>query len=270
LILDPMYGEYAHLLEQILHCQVTRLPLSRAEGYVLDPARLLAALAVPHDLIVLVNPNNPTGRHVPRSTLAETLRQIPKTSRVWIDEAYVDYVGPDQSLEGLAARSRNVIVCKSMSKGYALSGIRVAYLCGPAALLEELRSFVPPYAVSLPAQVAGVKALQDTEYYQERYQETHTLREELAGGLREIGFAEVIPGVANYVLAHLPESGVAAATVVAQCRLQGLFLRNVQGVGSGLGAHALRIAVKDRDTNRRMLTILAQVLRHERERSSPH
>ncbi|MGH7222729.1 MAG: histidinol-phosphate aminotransferase family protein, partial [Gemmataceae bacterium] len=57
LILDPMYGEYAHVLEQIIRCSVTRLPLSRTEGYVLDPARLLTVLAVPHDLIVLVNPN---------------------------------------------------------------------------------------------------------------------------------------------------------------------------------------------------------------------
>jgi histidinol-phosphate/aromatic aminotransferase/cobyric acid decarboxylase-like protein len=264
LILDPMYGEYAHILEQILHCSVTRVPLARAEGYVVEPARLLALLAMPHDLIVLVNPNNPTGRHVPRDALSLMLRQIPKSSRVWIDEAYVDYVGPDQSLESVAARSRNVVVCKSMSKAYALSGLRVAYLCGPAALLEELRSLQPPYSVSLPAQIAAVKALQDAEYYQRRYQETHALRGELAEGLRDAGFAEIVPGTANFLLAHLPEPGCDAASVVARCCTQGLLVRNVQGVGSGLGTHALRIAVKDRDTNRRMLAILSCVLHEHR------
>jgi histidinol-phosphate/aromatic aminotransferase/cobyric acid decarboxylase-like protein len=267
LILDPMYGEYAYVLEQILHCSVTRLPLARTAGYVLEPARLLAAFAVPHDLIVLVNPNNPTGRLVPRDVLAEMLRQIPKSSRVWIDEAYIDYAGPDQSLEGLAARSRNIVVCKSISKVYALSGLRAAYLCGPATLLEELRLLLPPYAVSLPAQLAGVKAMQDADYYRQRYHETKALRNELTDGLREIGFAEVVPGVANFLLAHLPEAGPHAAAVVAQCRTQGLLLRNVQGVGSGLGMHALRLAVKDRDSNRRMLAILARVLRQEDERS---
>ncbi len=236
----------------------------------MEPARLRAALAAPHDWIVLVNPNNPTGRHVPRDILAETLQRISRHIRVWIDEAYVDYVGVGQSLESLAARSRNVVVCKSMSKGYALSGVRVAYLCGPAALLEELRPLLPPYAVSLPAQVAGVKAMQDSEYYQQRYQETHVLRAELAQGLRDIGFAEVIPGVANYLLAHLPEAGLDAAAVVARCRAEGLFVRNVQGVGSELGTHALRLAVKDRDTNRRMLAILSRVLREQGERSGPH
>jgi histidinol-phosphate/aromatic aminotransferase/cobyric acid decarboxylase-like protein len=149
-----------------------------------------------------------------------------------------------------------------MSKAYALSGVRVGYLCGPAALLEELRPLQPPYAVSLPAQVAGVKALQDAEYYQRRYQETHGLRAELAEGLRVAGFAEVVPGTANFLLAHLPESGCDAAAVVARCRTLGLLVRNVQGVGSGLGTHALRIAVKDRDSNRRMLAILEHVL-HE-------
>lgn len=270
LILDPMYGEYAYVLEQILHCTVTRLPLARAEGYLLEPARHLAALAEPHDLIVLVNPNNPTGRHVSRDVLAEMLRQVPRSSRVWIDEAYIDYVGADQSLERLAARSPNVVVCKSMSKGYALSGVRVAYLCGPAALLEELRLLLPPYNLSLPAQVAGIKAMQDVEYYPHRYRETHVLRTELAEGLHEVGFAEVIPGVANFLLAHLPESGHDAAAVAAQCRMEGLLVRNVQGVGSGLGTHALRLAVKDRDTNRRMLAILSRVLGTEQLRSGPH
>ena len=92
--------------EQILHCVVTRLPLVRAEGYVLEPARLLAALTVPPDLIVLVNSNNPTGQHVPHDALAEMLRHVPRTTRVWINEAYVDYVGPDQSLESVAAQSQ--------------------------------------------------------------------------------------------------------------------------------------------------------------------
>jgi histidinol-phosphate/aromatic aminotransferase/cobyric acid decarboxylase-like protein len=260
LVLDPMYGEYAHVLEQVLRCTLTRLPLLRTEGYVLDPARLLAALAVSHDLIVLVNPNNPTGRHVRRDTLAEMLRQVPPTSRVWIDEAYVDYAGLDQSLERMAARSRNVVVCKSMSKGYALSGVRVAYLCGPAELLEELRPLLPPYAVSLPAQIAAVKAMQDPDYYQQRYQETHGLRAELAEGLRDAGCAEVIPGAANYLLAHLPEPGCDAVAVAMRCRRDGLLLRNVHGMGAGLGTHALRLAVKDRDTNQRMLAILSRAL----------
>src|SRR6266576_385362 len=62
-------------------------------------------------------------------------------------------------------RSENVIVCKSMSKVYALSGARVAYLCAGPHQLEELRALTPPWVVSLPAQVAAVRALNDPAYY---------------------------------------------------------------------------------------------------------
>ena len=69
LILDPTYGEYAHVLERVIGCTVDRLTLSRRENYAVDLRRLEAALGDNYDLVVLVNPNSPTGRHVPRAEL---------------------------------------------------------------------------------------------------------------------------------------------------------------------------------------------------------
>jgi histidinol-phosphate/aromatic aminotransferase/cobyric acid decarboxylase-like protein len=183
---------------------------------------------------------------------------------VWVDETYVEYAGPGQSLEGEAARGRTVVVCKSMSKVYALSGSRVGYLCGPAEWLEELRPLTPPYAVSLPAQVAAVAALGEADYYAARWAETHALREQLAGGLRATGRVEVVPGVANFLLCRLAEDGPDAATVLARCRARGLFLRNAAGMGSCLGGRAIRVAVKDAGTNRKILEIVGAALGAER------
>ena len=98
--------------------------------------------------------------------------KAPPATRVWVDETYVDYAGPGQSLEPFAARSENVIVCKFMSKTYALSGARVGIRAGPHQL-ESLRPLTPPWAVSLPAQIAAVKALEDPGYYAAKYEETH-------------------------------------------------------------------------------------------------
>src|SRR4051812_25134335 len=113
-----------------------------------------------------------------------------------------------------------------MSKVYALSGARVGYLCGPTDLLEELRPLTPPYAVGLLAQVAAVEALRDPNYYAARVAETHELREELVSRLKALGLTEIVPGVANFVLLHLPDDGPDAATVVTRCRSAGLFLRD--------------------------------------------
>jgi histidinol-phosphate/aromatic aminotransferase/cobyric acid decarboxylase-like protein len=260
LILDPMYGEYAHLVEKLIRCRVERVHLDRNAGYRLDLDQLTRQLAEGPDLFIWVNPNNPTGLHIAKNDVETVLRQVPAKTRVWIDETYVEYAGREQSLETFAARSKNVVVCKSLSKVYALSGLRVGYLCGAPHQLEKLRPLNPPWAVSLPAQIAATIALQASDYYDMRYKQTHELRVQLTEGLKELGISEIVPGIANFVMFHLPSDGPDAATVVMNCRSQGLFLRNIAGMGLELGSHAMRIAVKDKDVNQQMLTIIQSVL----------
>ena len=260
LILDPMYGEYAHLLEQVIRCRVDRLPLAREAGWALDPAALVAhARSAPYDLVVVVNPNSPTGRHVARREVEPALAELSRTTPVWVDETYVDYAGPGESLERFAATHDGVVVCKSMSKAYALSGVRAAYLCAAPATIGALRPHSPPWAVSLPAQVAAVHALADAPYYEARWAETHMLRRSLADALRTIGL-DVLDGVANFLLCELPAAGPDAATVVRRARERDLFVREVGNMGRSLGPRALRIAVKDAATNARIVRILADVL----------
>jgi histidinol-phosphate/aromatic aminotransferase/cobyric acid decarboxylase-like protein len=259
LILDPTYGEYAHVLERVIGCTVERLELSRERGYAVEAPELAAALADGYDLVVLVNPNSPTGRHIRRADLEQLLSRAPLHTRIWVDETYVEYAGADESLEPFATASENVVVCKSMSKVYALSGARVAYLCAGAHQLEELRAITPPWVVSLPAQVAAVRALQDPAYYAARYVETAAWREDLAAQLRAMGL-EVLPGIANFLLCHLPDDGPDAASIVRRCRQEGLFLRDAAIMGRRLGTRALRIAVKDVVTNRRMVAIIRHAL----------
>lgn len=258
LLLDPTYGEYAHILEKVIGCRVERLTLRREGSYDVPVDALRRALASPYDLIVLVNPNSPTGRHLSAETLGPLLKFAHPATRVWVDETYVDFVDSAQSLESLAAQSENIIVCKSMSKAYALSGARVAYLCASPHQLEELRAFTPPWAVSMVAQLAAVRALESPGYYAARWLETTSLREQLAADLRSLGW-EIIPGVANFLLCHLPEDGPTASHIVAKCREHGLFLRNATRMGSRLGERAIRVAVKDEETNRRMMDILGRV-----------
>ena len=260
LVFDPSYGEYAHVLENAVGCAVDRFALHREDGFAADPERLEAALAEGYDIAVIVNPNNPTGRHIPRRTLEDLLARAPRDTLFWIDETYVDYAGADESLERFAAAGRNAVVCKSMSKAYALSGLRAGYLCAPPRLLAPLRRLTPPWAVSLPGQMAATIALRDSAYYAARYAETRALREGLANGLRALGVAEITPSAANYLLFHLPDDAPTARTVIARCRERDLFLRDPSATSARLGGRALRIAVKDAAVNRRMIEILKQAL----------
>ncbi|MBK3519368.1 aminotransferase class I/II-fold pyridoxal phosphate-dependent enzyme [Carboxylicivirga marina] len=260
LILDPSYGEYAHILDKVIRCQVDRLELLKENKYAVDIEALISKAKECYDLIVLINPNSPTGQYLSKRQLETVLKQIPSTTRVWIDETYIEYVGKNNSLETYAAQSTNVIVCKSMSKVYGLSGLRAAYLCASPYQLETLQSVSPPWAVSLPAQYAAILALKDEEYYEKCYAETHILRDEFINELSKNYFVEVTPSVANYVLCHLPLDGPNAEFIIEKCRERGLYLRDVSNMGSHIGNHIIRIAIKDRDTNNQMLKILQEVL----------
>jgi histidinol-phosphate/aromatic aminotransferase/cobyric acid decarboxylase-like protein/GNAT superfamily N-acetyltransferase len=260
LILDPSYGEYAHVLEHVVGCRVTRVPLARRDNYRVDLDRLAALLRETFDLVVLVNPNNPTGQHISADALQQVLTEVPPETVVWIDEAYVDYVDPNASLERWAQTTSNVVVCKSLSKGLALSGVRAAYLCGARRLVDSLRRLTPPWAVALPAQLAVVTALRDSTYYVRRYHETHALREELAAGLRTCGGLDVLAGTTNSVLCHLPDGGPTAAEVAALCRQRDLFIRDAGATSRALGDRVLRVAVKDGHINRRIVELMGASL----------
>jgi histidinol-phosphate/aromatic aminotransferase/cobyric acid decarboxylase-like protein len=260
LILDPTYGEYQHVLENVIGCRVERLTLSRGYGYKVDLDKLARQIEEGYDLVVLVNPNNPTGRHVRQAELENVLRRVPPETRVWIDEAYIDYVGAAESLERFAAASENIVVCKSMSKAYALSGMRVAYLCASPHQLLDLALLTPPWVVGLAAQVAAVRALQDAAYYQEQHKRTHLLGVEVHEALLSMGIREIVPGEANFLMFHLDESQPTASQIIDVARKEGVFVRDIASMGSELGSRALRIAIKDPAGNKRVLQALQRAL----------
>jgi len=261
LILDPMYGEYAHVLENVIGCQVSRFLLSRENNYAVDLNKLASCLKSDYDWVILVNPNSPTGQYIEKENLRNIIKAVPKTTRFWIDETYIDYVDSAQSLEQSAADSSNVVICKSMSKAYALSGVRSAYLCGPEVLIDELRLISPPWAVSLPGQIVACEALRNSVYYRERWEETHRLRDDLTLGLSGLGW-DVVPGHANFLLCHIPLDQPETAVVISGCRKHKLFLRDVANMGHCFDNRTIRIAVKDAKINQAMLEIIKMVLRN--------
>jgi histidinol-phosphate/aromatic aminotransferase/cobyric acid decarboxylase-like protein/GNAT superfamily N-acetyltransferase len=260
LILDPTYGEYQHVLEKVIGCRVERLTLSRSDGYKVDLGELAWRIGEGFDLVVLVNPNNPTGRHVARAELEKVLAGVPPQTRVWIDEAYIDYVSAAESLEAFAANRDNIVVCKTMSKAYGLSGMRAGYLCASPRQLAELETITPPWVIGLPSQVAAVRALEDSAYYEERYRQTHLLRAEVEEALRALGVQEIVGGEANFLMFHLDDSQPSAGSVIDAARDAGVFLRDVASMGSQMGERALRIAIKDRAGNERVLRTLERIL----------
>ena len=132
-------------------------------------------------------------------------------------------------------------------------------------VVAQLRKLMPPWAVSLPAQVAAVRALEETEYYAARHLETHRLREQLIEGIEALcPEGKVISGVGNWVLWYPPSSAaVTASEIIRCCRSRGLFLRGFADAEREPGVDAVRISVKDAETQEHIVEVLAWALGQE-------
>ena len=260
LILDPTYGEYSHILSQVIKCKVERLELIRGEGYKIDIDKLREKLNQKFDLFVWVNPNSPTGLHINKTEVERVLRNNKGCKRIWIDETYIEYAGRDQTLEKFAEKSNNIFVCKSMSKVYALSGLRTAYLCANPENIRPLKKITPPWVISLPAQIASTYALKEEDYYLEKYKETHELRDNLKLELRQVGIDEIVPGIANFIMLHFSSDKFSASQIVNECKKRKLYLRDISGMGSCFDDNAIRMAVKDINTNKKMIKIFRECI----------
>jgi len=258
MILDPMYGEYRHVLRELLEVDAICFDLHKEEDFRIDTDRLLAqALTKRPEVVVIVNPNSPTGQHWAHSEIIRFLDRIPECMMVVIDETYIEYAGSGQSVEREACKRPNLIVLKSMSKVYALSGMRVGYLVAHPSTIRVLAKWLPPWAVGLPAQVAAVEALSDDAYYASRYQETHLLREELVCCLRQHSQIRVYPSMTNLVLIETQSS---AQEVVERMRESNVFIRNCDSMSRRFADRFLRIAVKRAPENSRIVAALSQAV----------
>ncbi|MFE5007955.1 aminotransferase class I/II-fold pyridoxal phosphate-dependent enzyme [Streptomyces sp. NPDC056696] len=262
LLMDPGYGEYAHVTERVIGCRVDRFRLRREEGWRIDPQRLSAVVAAQeYDLVVVVNPNNPTGRHAPAAELRTVIATAPARTRWWIDEAYLGYVDPAESLASFAATDPRAVVCTSMSKTYALSGVRAAYLVAEPETAADLRRWTPPWAVGLPAQLAAVAALRDPAYYADRLRHTQDLRRQLASDLASVDASVVVEeSVANFLSLTLPAAGPSAAALVAECRRHDVYLRVLSPLSAAYEGRTVRVAVRDTAQNTRIVAVYRSAL----------
>ncbi len=260
LVLDPMYAEYGHILAHVLGADITLHKLVKEAGFKIDVQELLGHINLTKPkIVIMVNPNSPTGQHLCKRDVLYLLSRIPKDTLLVLDETYIDYVNQKESMETEVAKKSNLVVIKSMSKAYALSGVRVAYMVGSRNLVEDISKITPPWVVSLVGQVAAVEALKDEDYYSAKYKETHKLRESLSKELRKISSIVVYDSCANFFLVELTHDKIRAKQLVKELQKNDIFVRECSSISHQL-KNFVRISVKDGRTNKLISTEMKKIL----------
>ncbi|GGM97219.1 histidinol-phosphate transaminase [Streptomyces fuscichromogenes] len=204
-----------------------RVPLTADHRHDLDA--MLAAITERTRLVLVCNPNNPTGTVVTRDELDRFLGQVPPDVTVVIDEAYVQFNRHADSPQGIDyfRRHPNVAVAHTFSKAYGLAGLRVGYALAPVQLAAAMRKVALPFGVTALAQAAAVASLRAEDELAERVEHLVRERTRVTRALAEQGWR--LPRTeANFLWFPLGGHTMAAA---AEFETHGLLVRPFAGEG---------------------------------------
>jgi histidinol-phosphate aminotransferase len=223
----PSYSLYP-VLAAIQGSPTLEVPLG--EGFELPADFASRANAAGAGITCVVNPHAPSGCLYDTSALEHLADEL--DGLLLIDEAYVDFVDPrlGHDTSRLVRDHDNVLILRSMSKGYALAGLRFGYGIGSPALIEPLITKTrDSYNVDLIAQELATAAIGDRAWATDNWQRVRAERERLRAALTDLGF-ECPPSQANFLFARVPD-GAEAPELQARLRSAGVLVRHFRGVG---------------------------------------
>ena len=249
--LTPTYGEYTGACRQA-GAVVSSFEATSSPSFCWDIVKAAQRIIQERPRLVFVcNPNNPTGVYLGLEEIEPLAEAVADCGALLvIDEAYLSFVsGPWDSM-GLPAPD-NVVLLRSMTKDYALTGLRLGYAIASENVIANLQAFQPDWSVNGLAQAAGLAALADTEYLPRARQAVDQAKSLLSDRLDRLSLT-VHPSAANFLLVNVGDASVWHDKLM---RL-GLFVRDCTSFG--LPEH-IRIGIRSMADCQRLIEAMETV-----------
>lgn len=258
MLLAPTFADYEKALRSV-NCRIAYYDLSEGNDFI--PERdIVGKITARMQLVVICNPNNPTGQLMSRLQLERVLAKCRMIgAHLLVDECFMDFVceGKAYSLRDLLAKYPELIILKAFTKTFAMPGIRLGYcMTSDEALHTRLHECGQDWSVSVLAQEAGKAALKETEYLRESFALVAEERYYLRTHLQALG-AKVYGSEANYIFFYLPNP----KNLVELMREQGFLIRSCANYHN-LGEGYYRIAVKSKQQNRAFIKAFKETIKH--------
>jgi histidinol-phosphate aminotransferase len=239
----PTYSLYP-VLAQLEDCEAIEIPFDEAFNL---PAALTRTGAA---LTIVCNPNAPSGTCVPVGELASLAAELKGV--LLIDEAYVDFA--EFNCVSLTREFGNVIVLRSLSKGYSLAGLRFGYAIAHKDLIDGLIKVKDSYNVDAVAMSLATAAIRDQAYFRQNVEKIEKERQALTERLRALGFAVPDSG-SNFVFARVTNGS--AARIQEQLAQRNIFIRYWDAPGI---SDRLRISVGTTEENEQLIAALKEIM----------
>ncbi len=253
IISDPTFGVYRHAIA-VQGGRVIDVPLGRRPDFALDVDAILAAVTDRTRIIMLCNPNHPTGNLLPDDAIERIAREAPCI--VAVDEAYAEFSGQTQL--PLRDRYDNVCVLRTMSKWAGLAGMRVGYGIFPDWMLTPVWAVVPAFCnISTAAEAAAIAAFEDADYLRDVVVRMNADRDALAAQLNAMPGVEVFTSATNFLLFRLPVED--AEPVFKALGAQGIHVRFFGNPDHHM-RDCLRVSIGTADENELFADALERIL----------
>ncbi len=253
---EAVFSEHAFAVYPLVTLACSARPVAvpaREYGHDLDA--MLDAISERTRIVFVANPNNPTGTWISSSTLDHFLARVPKDVLVVLDEAYFEYVEESAYPDGMTrlAAHPNLVVTRTFSKIYGLSGLRMGYGVSSVDIADVLNRVRQPFNCNSLALAAAEAALDDADYLEYNRNLNTTGLAQVAEGLEQLNL-EYIPSVGNFIAF---DCGREAMPVYEALLREGVIVRPIAGYGM---PNHLRVSIGLPEENERFLEALARVL----------
>ena len=257
----PTFGEYANAAARS-GSKVKQVKMSR--DFQIEP-NVFKRKMEGSKVVFLCNPNNPTSMLIPHEAVVEILEEALKEDIVvFLDEDFIELVDNENqnSFVNTIDKYPNLFILRTFTKFYGLTGLRVGYGIADEETIEVFSRVKMPWNVNSLAQTAAIAALADEEHSRKTMEVVRSERKFLSDELAHIKGFRVFPAHSNFIFLDIRESGCTAARLREKMVKYGILVRDCSSF-AGLDAYYVRVAVRTRQENERLLEAFRKVLKHD-------
>ncbi|MGN0436180.1 MAG: pyridoxal phosphate-dependent aminotransferase [Wujia sp.] len=262
MLLTPSSSEYEKILR--LHgCEIDYYELNEDDEYRLDLVDFVGQLDSSYDMIILGNPNNPTSQIIDREDM-KTLSEVCKTFEAFliIDEMYIEFCEDYKELTStpLAESYNNIAIFRSVSKFFAVPGLRLAYaIMNNPEKMNCLVNLVSPNNISSLTAAACIPMFKDSAYIEESRSQIYTERNLIYSAMSTSKSIKLFKPYANFMLAKILKEDVTSGAIAEHCNLKGIVIRNCDNI-RGLDNRFIRFCFMKPNQNDLLVNSILEML----------
>lgn len=258
LLLAPSFAEYRRALESI-DCEIIYHNLEEKKDFKLDVQSFLETLPQ-CDLVVICNPNNPTGNFIPLEDIKKINEELKQRgTKLFIDEAFIEFIKGWEDFSAVTLKDSNIFVMRALTKFFAVPGVRLGYgISYDNEVMKKIPKYKEPWSINSFADIAGKIMLWDREYIEKSEKWIEEEKVWFYNETLKIEGTKSYRTNTNFILIQLLNK--TSVEVREKMIERGIVVRDASNF-VGLNNRYIRLAIKDRENNKKVLQTLSEVVR---------